>query len=184
MLEEGRFEIPELVRLKEKAPNPRVRTAYPDRGNALDWQSPQYTIHNGIVTCTAFPLVFLTSNGERAFPPPFLRRCLRYQMPVPKGDYLQRIVDAHLKQDLAARRAAIAQTQGEAAAATWAKRVEQERNDLIETFEQRCAKDELIATDQLLNALFMLTREQDLVAGDKEQLKAALMKQLLSSEDG
>ena len=37
-LEEGRFEIPELVRIKEKAPKVSVRTAYTDREGALPWQ--------------------------------------------------------------------------------------------------------------------------------------------------
>jgi hypothetical protein len=35
----------------------------------------------GVVQCHEFPLVVMTSNGEREFPPAFNRRCLRVAMP-------------------------------------------------------------------------------------------------------
>jgi MoxR-like ATPase len=183
ILEEGRFEIPELVRIKEKAKLVAVRTAYPDRQQALDWQQPKHTLENGVITCTAFPLIFLTSNGERAFPPAFLRRCLRLQMQMPTGDHLRDIVNVHLEGDFQQRKQAIAQAEGEAAAEKWYEATSEERKTLIETFEKSCKAGKLISTDQLLNALFLLTQENPLVKGKKD-LQDALMKQLTSAEDG
>jgi MoxR-like ATPase len=37
----------------------------------------------------------MTSNGERDFPPPFLRRCLRLKMPNPSPEELKEIVTSH-----------------------------------------------------------------------------------------
>lgn len=183
ILEEGRFEIPELVRIKEKASLVPVRTAYPEREQALDWQPPKHTVENGVITCTAFPLIFLTSNGERAFPPAFLRRCLRLQMQVPTGNHLQNIVNAHLEHDFQARKQAIAQAEGAAAAEKWYEDAIQERDALIDTFEKSCKAGKLVSTDQLLNVLFMLTQEHPLVKG-KTELQDALMKPLTSAEGG
>lgn len=183
ILEEGRFEIPELVRIKQKASQISVRTAYPERESALAWQSSAYTVPNGVITCTEFPLIFMTSNGERAFPPAFLRRCLRLQMQVPSGDHLRDIVQAHLEHDFQQRKAAIAQAQGEGAAEEWYRATLKEREALIEIFEKSCKAGKLVSTDQLLNALFLLTQEHPLVKG-KQALQDALMKQLTSAEDG
>ena len=53
-------------------------------------------ITGGTVHCTAFPMVVLTSNGERDFPPAFLRRCVQLELPQPDDDKLGKIVAAHL----------------------------------------------------------------------------------------
>lgn len=37
-------------------------------------------IEGGFVRCETFPFVVMTSNGERDFPPAFLRRCLRLEV--------------------------------------------------------------------------------------------------------
>jgi MoxR-like ATPase len=39
------------------------------------------SIPGAVVQCHEFPLVVMTSNGEREFPPAFNRRCLRVPMP-------------------------------------------------------------------------------------------------------
>ncbi len=52
--------------------------------------------NEGKVQCCAFPLVIMTSNGERDFPPAFLRRCLRIRMPDPDESDLREIVKSHL----------------------------------------------------------------------------------------
>jgi MoxR-like ATPase len=89
IFEEGRFEIPELLRLEKEDPNGtqdaeptevRVRTAYSDMEDQIAKRDRKATIEGGRVVCNEFPLVILTSNGERDFPPPFLRRCLRLNM--------------------------------------------------------------------------------------------------------
>ena len=92
-------------------------------------------IHNGKVRCQSFPFVILTSNGERDFPPPFLRRCLRLDMREPSDKELERIVEAHL---------------GE---------LTEDAKALIEQFVERRNKGDL-ATDQLLNAIYLVTRDR------------------------
>ena len=53
-------------------------------------------VRAGRVRCRAFPVVVMTSNGEREFPPAFLRRCIVADLPDPDADKLARVVRAHL----------------------------------------------------------------------------------------
>jgi MoxR-like ATPase len=88
LFEEGRFEIPELVRLSKQGDRQQsVQSA-----DGLD-----VIIREGSVRCGAFPFIIMTSNGERDFPPAFYRRCLRVEMPPPDKDDLTAIVKAHLQ---------------------------------------------------------------------------------------
>jgi len=57
---------------------------------------------DGVVRRRHFPVIVFTSNGERAFSPPFLRRCVRFTMPQADKDRLTRIVTAHLNSTAAA----------------------------------------------------------------------------------
>jgi MoxR-like ATPase len=157
IFEEGRFEIPELARLEKdddtkKKSEPiavSVRTAYSDE-NETTYSDRKVTIKGGRITCKEFPLVILTSNGERDFPPAFLRRCLRLNMRDPDREQLERIIKAHLKDcDLSASQV----------------------DELITSFLQRRDRSrEQLATDQLLNALFMIVREREWVGNEKENL--------------
>ncbi len=159
IFEEGRFEIPELARLeKDDSDDPssvtepisvRVRTAYADDEETVTYGDKKVTVTGGRITCKEFPLVILTSNGERDFPPPFLRRCLRLNMRDPKREELERIIKAHLKDcDL----------------------TEQEVDELITSFIKRRDTDrEQLSTDQLLNALFMIVRQRGRM-GDKKEI--------------
>jgi MoxR-like ATPase len=164
IFEEGRFEIPELARLEKGDDNEKnpvkvsVRTAYTDdeEVTCADKRTP---IQGGRITCQEFPLVILTSNGERDFPPPFLRRCLRLTMREPDRTVLERIVNAHLGDGIASS---------------------EEVSQLIKDFIARREKKEL-ATDQLLNAIFMVTREREWVGDDKEKLIDYLLAELDSS---
>jgi MoxR-like ATPase len=54
------------------------------------------TVADGVVRCNAFPVIVITSNGEREFPPAFLRRCLRLETQSPDADLLAKIVANHL----------------------------------------------------------------------------------------
>lgn len=158
VFEEGKFEIPELVRIAEKLEAATVRTAYTDEAE-VTYEDVTVPIVAGRVRCQEFPLVILTSNGERDFPPPFLRRCLRLKMKEPNQDELTRIVESHL---------------GETAAAA--------AKDLIASFlKKRQAGD--LATDQLLNTIYLLTRDRAPTGSEKEQLIAQLLKYLTSAED-
>ncbi|WP_113704995.1 AAA family ATPase [Nonomuraea lactucae] len=86
VLEEGGFTIPELFRVRARAPRVRVHTA--DPGHAA-------VVTEGAVRCRAFPFIVITSNRERDFPPAFLRRCVQYEMPVPGPERLADLVTAH-----------------------------------------------------------------------------------------
>ncbi|GAA2109692.1 MoxR family ATPase [Kitasatospora saccharophila] len=126
VLENGTFEIPELVRHTRDTVH--VRT----------WESTGTAeIEAGLVQCDAFPFIVMTSNGERDFPAPFLRRCIRYDMPRPDAPALHRAVAAHLGLDGAPLAA-------EAAA-------------LVTEFADRIARGETLAVDQLLNAVRLVT---------------------------
>ncbi len=92
LFEEGGYPIPELERLETNTV--KVRTA--DIGIKTQ-------IEQGRVQCTQFPIVVMTSNGERDFPPAFLRRCLRVRMPAPNDiDFLHEVVNAHFEEELGA----------------------------------------------------------------------------------
>jgi MoxR-like ATPase len=163
LFEDGEYEIPEIVRMAEeikKSNQPvRVRTAYTE-ANELQWQDTG----TGRFRCGAFPFVVMTSNGERDFPPAFLRRCLRLNMGEPKPDRLKKIVEAHLKDDLKDK-AKVA-----------------EASALINRFVERSKNGDL-STDQLLNAIHFVTRERVPEQKTKDKLVEALMKYLSSTED-
>ncbi|WP_030620942.1 AAA family ATPase [Streptomyces sclerotialus] len=121
VLEEGEFSIPELERLAEREPEVEVLT---DDGQKV-------RIRDGRVRCHAFPFVILTSNGERDFPAPLLRRCIHLELGQPDHKRLATVVRAHL---------------GEEAARAG--------DDLIARFLER-SRSELLAADQLLNAIYL-----------------------------
>lgn len=124
IFEEGNFEIPELARIaKGSHRNIQVNTH----------DNKKLEISDGKVQCDAFPFVVLTSNGEREFPPAFLRRCLRLDLQPPSEQELEAIVEAHLGHTI----------------------VEQAK-PIIKKFVEKRNKGDL-ATDQLLNAIYMLS---------------------------
>src|SRR5262249_2765746 len=121
-------------------------------------------IEFGRVRCSTFPFVVMTSNGERDFPAPFLRRCLRLEIKPPTAEELAKIVDAHLKDHLDPK-------------------AQQKVNDLIADFlKRRDERSELLANDQLLNAVFMLTRDLGTQSENIEKLKEAILKPLGGAE--
>ncbi|MBV2155032.1 MoxR family ATPase [Kitasatospora sp. SUK 42] len=128
VFEEGEFEIPELQRL---GPGPQeVATA--DPGSTT-------VVRGGQVRCADFPLVVLTSNGEREFPSALLRRCVRLEIQPPTEDRLAAMVAAHLGSDESADGL--------------------QRAELITEFLRRQREDGAeLANDQLLNALLMAER--------------------------
>ncbi|EKU96831.1 MoxR-like ATPase [Leptolyngbya sp. PCC 7375] len=179
IFEEGWFEIPELERIKDTTPNVRVRTAYSDPEEGVTWKDEgHYIVPDGRISCKAFPIVVLTSNGERDFPPAFLRRCLRLRMPQPDKKMLGRIVSAHLD----AEYEQLEKEQGTAVAQERKAAAEAVREELIQTFLDRREEGDL-ATDQLLNAIFMVTRDRAPVGSNRQRLIKALLKNLTSAED-
>ena len=156
LLEEGSYAIPPLQREVDQArrkakrdnqPLPdsvdqELRTADPN-GIAI--------VRDGLVQCKEFPIVVMTSNRERDFPPAFNRRCIRVEMPHPsEADTLKAVVLAHFHPTATANKA------GADHAFLNAAPVPGE----IERFLQK-DQDGDLATDQLLNALHLLTLEQN-----------------------
>jgi MoxR-like ATPase len=161
LFEEGRYEIPELVRCKDEQESVIVQTADPNI---------PATIKRGQVFCHEFPFVVLTSNGERDFPPAFLRRCIRLQMPDLSQNQiaLERIVAAHLNRGNDANK--------------W-ERLQVEVGDLVSDFVERGEVETAdIATDQLLNVVYLLTREVKPDQDEREKLKKLLLKGLSEGE--
>jgi MoxR-like ATPase len=158
VFEEGSFEIPELVRLPESQSTVSVMTH--DSGVRVP-------IDHGKVQCREFPFVVLTSNGEREFPPPFLRRCVRLDIPVPEADKLSAIVEAHLKDNLLPDDDTDLWPQAKAL--------------IDEYLELRKTTD--LATDQLLNAIFMVTKSSQLAASRdaRQDLTDALLRGLTNT---
>jgi MoxR-like ATPase len=141
VFEEGQYPIPELVRARRLHPRVTVMTDDPRRTAEIE---------GGIVRCQAFPVVVITSNGEREFPPAFLRRCLRLRMPDPDRPQLVDMVMAHLRE-------ATSGVSGTTRA-----------NDLIDRFLRSSQDRGGLAVDQLLNAVFVATSGR--FAGDEESL--------------
>jgi hypothetical protein len=76
-----------LERIRAHTPTVRVFTS--DRnGSAI--------LADGRVACAAFPVIIITSNGEREFPAAFLRRCLRLEMREPDANQLAAMVANHM----------------------------------------------------------------------------------------
>lgn len=140
LFEEGAFKIAELERLSRQGEEAQPVKSADD----ID-----ITIEKGRVQCGAFPLIIMTSNGERDFPPAFYRRCLRVQMPDPSQAELTEIVKAHLGSDTKDVEALIA-----------------------EFWKESEQKEKGLATDQLLNTVYLLRQGAD---------EAALKKLLLKS---
>lgn len=145
VLEEGEFTINELARHADREATITVNTA--DRGERV-------AITHGRVQCAEFPVVVITSNGERDLPPAFLRRCLRIELPPPTADELRAIAEGHLPEADATKLGA-----------------------LIEAFEKQRAKG-IMATDQLLNAFFLVSSGRTMTAEDRAAVEAILLREL------
>jgi len=146
IFEENQFEIPELKRLKKHSFVPfENKDAFKE-------------VTNGLVTCDmdTFPLIIMTSNGERDFPAAFMRRCLHLEIKDPTHDELAKIVESHFKQI--------------------DKVVDPEKLKKIITSFLAIRDDEKnlvqLSTDQLLNAVYLLEQENsiDITEDDKEML--------------
>ncbi|WP_050025081.1 MoxR family ATPase [Verrucomicrobium sp. BvORR034] len=148
LFEEGEFEIPELSRLPEGAVYDEITVGLHKR------ESSTKSIKRGHVRCEDFPLVILTSNDEREFPPAFKRRCLRLEIKLPNEDELRQIVE---------------------------KRVALNPEDnpkvttLLKSFQSKLESGEM-STDQLLNAVYLVAR--DLSSEDAMVIKDVVLRPL------
>ncbi len=116
-------------------------------------------IVDGVVRCREFPIVVLTSNQEREFPAAFLRRCVRLSIAEPDEQRLGAIVAAHL---------------GDAAATAGA--------DIVSDFLQRRSRTTL-ATDQLLNAIYLTSNTAREVGPTRNRLVELVLRGLDSAPE-
>jgi MoxR-like ATPase len=116
-------------------------------------------VRDGHVRCRAFPFVIITSNAEREFPPAFLRRCLRFEMRDPDEDQLANIVAAHFTDDAG----------------------DQVREMISDFLEYRRVHGGL-ATDQLLNAVYLVTAGADTASASWHHLLDLVWQRLNQGE--
>lgn len=111
-------------------------------------------VTGGRVRCTAFPFIVLTSNGERDFPAALLRRCIQLELKPPTEKQLAAMVTAHLGEDAVA--------------------------DGEEYIRRFLARDpgQVVATDQLLNALFLTQRAAGAERVTRNRLADMLLRRL------
>ncbi|WP_195730338.1 AAA family ATPase [Streptomyces albidoflavus] len=144
VLERGGFEIPELARYHKAKTT--VRTA--DKEGT-------HVVERGWIQCTEFPVIVLTSNGERDFPAPFLRRCIRFDMPALSEETLKDIVTAHLGDIEDSITVA-----------------------LVMDFLKKLNTGEYVAIDQLLNAVYLLRGGHAPDPDQRQSLKNMLLQGL------
>lgn len=86
ILEEKKFEIDVLKRYNQKSVN-------------LGTETEPIILENGErqIDIDNFPIIIMTSNGERDFPSAFMRRCLHHNMELPNETRLIEIVIQHLE---------------------------------------------------------------------------------------
>jgi MoxR-like ATPase len=159
VFEEGEFEIPELRRLGADT-EVSVFTSDP--------LQPRAMVKGGVVAAYEFPLMILTSNGEREFPAPFLRRCLRLEMPNPTSklreddndswQLLDKIIDLHFTKP-----------QREAA------------ESVIDEFKDSSNQQNSVAMDQLLNAIYFVMSSRVSPGKSRDDVIRELLRALVAT---
>ena len=167
IFEEGWFEIPELARLAKQDRQRSVTVLTHDREPNRDDVTVE--IEDGRIECRAFPFIVITSNGERALPPAFLRRCIQLHLPDPSGEELERIVRNHFRSDSAEEESS--SSDGPSVAD-----VEQAIGRLLSHYNDIQSRGELVATDQLLNGIYLARTGVDVLG--REQLLRSIFESL------
>jgi MoxR-like ATPase len=125
IFEDAEFTIQELARIRNRTQKVTIHNADP-RGTA--------EVMNGRIGCRAFPVVVMTSNGEREFPPAFLRRCLQLEIQDPNVEQLAAMVANHLLDP-----------HGE------------HRDRLVAEFAEKAKAEGGLPADRLLDAVYLAT---------------------------
>ena len=121
----------------------------------IDGGGPYPVDSDGAVRLKHFPVMVFTSNGERTFSTPFLRRCIRFEMPTPNEDRLVRIISAHLGNEAA----------------------EAERAE-IAAFADRLKSKNPLAINQILEFVSLVTGDSPPGSASREQLREILLQEL------
>ncbi len=149
VIEEGEYHIPELHRLSGKA-GVKVK----------DFDKKPVTVESGQIKCVQFPIVVMTSNAERDFPAPFLRRCVRLSVDPPAPEDLANIVRSHLKDVDDAK-----------------------LREIVAAFVDVRKENKEVSIDQLLNATFLtvpLSSDAEPIASDAQKIRSLLLAALNS----
>jgi MoxR-like ATPase len=144
VLEDGVFEIPPLARAARQESSSGPRQVF---GADRD----EYSVTDGVVERTHWPVIVMTSNGERSFPAPFLRRCVRFDMPAPDERFIADVVTAYL----------------DGAAST-------ERSSITD-FAKRLRAGETLAVDQLLNFVHLVSEQASMPREARERARDMLL---------
>jgi MoxR-like ATPase len=152
VLEEGRFGIPELERIADR---PGLGTV-----EILTDDGRRVPVTEGQVRCRAFPFVVMTSNREREFPAPLLRRCIPLNLEAPRDQRLAALVQAH-----------------------FGAGAYEDNHDIVDQFTEAETDGALRPTDQLLNAIFLAQHAardttRDTVVARREGIAKLLMQPL------
>ncbi|MFF3515755.1 AAA family ATPase [Streptomyces sp. NPDC002573] len=150
VVEEGEFGIPQLERIADRPGQGTVEVLTDDGLRA--------PVTGGRIRCRAFPVIVMTSNGEREFPAPLLRRCIHLHLDPPRGDRLAAMVQAHF---------------GEGA--------DRDHHDLLELFTTDGTGSHR-PTDQLLNAIFLTQQVAPPGSPHRTELARLLMGSLDSGQ--
>ncbi|MGJ7497840.1 AAA family ATPase [Variovorax sp. RT4R15] len=126
VLDTGSFPIPELQRIAKHSPDVVLWTP----------EGEEVPVHNGLVRFTDYPVIVMTSNGERDFPAAFLRRCVQCPIEDPTANELAGIVISHFGKELPLLR------------------------KLVDEFVNERQRGSM-AVDQVMNAAHLLTDEDD-----------------------
>lgn len=125
IFEDAEFLIKELGRVRHRSPEVTVQTADPGR---------TASVVEGRISCHAFPIVVMTSNGEREFPPAFLRRCLHLHIQNPNVEQLAAMVANHALDH-----------------------ADEHRSRLVREFAERSRAEHGLPADRLMEAVYLAT---------------------------
>lgn len=161
LFEEGEYQIPELKRWVKQNPGESTSVFTEDKGKDEANEDIDFSVEldSGLVGCNAFPIVVMTSNGERDFPPAFKRRCIRVNMPNPMKDNLFSIIEAHM-----------------------GEKYFQESKEKISPLIDRFLAKKDVATDQLLNKIYMATGGASSELSSEDLIEKLLFKSLSDTE--
>ncbi|MFJ5288202.1 AAA family ATPase [Streptomyces sp. NPDC088348] len=147
VLEEGEFTLPELERVADRPGQQTVQVLTDDGLRA--------PVTGGRVRCRAFPVVVMTSNRERDFPAPLLRRCIHLDLAAPRDERLAAMVQAHF------------------GAGSYDEYI-----GLVDRFVRSEADGGVRPTDQLLNAIYLVQHTAGRDAAGQEGVADLLMRPL------
>jgi len=153
IFEDMEFLIPELERADKKGKGIKIFPMH--KKKSQDRKASE--IKNGRVVCHPdnFPIILMTSNDEREFPPAFLRRCIRLDIEVPSEKKLRKIIEGYYAEDV--------------------KNANSEQKEImdriIKAFRKANEKKYTLSTDQLLNAMQLLFKDKINILEDKKLMQ-------------